>query len=156
MKNKKIVVLFVLLVISIFSGCQRVKSNEKKCFSDTIIIQDKGFEIKCLGEWLNVDENTCGTTKLMITKDENQWFIHGWGKCHPSDCDWGQEPLLMVAENCGDKSFTHGFAIWKSSFATRYMTLKIENNFLLMETVNVFKDNSGRSNYISTEKFELK
>lgn len=43
-----------------------------------------------LGSWRNVDSNTGGMTRLDILPRDNQSVsFHGFGKCHPTDCDWG-------------------------------------------------------------------
>jgi len=40
-------------------------------------------------DWRNTDPNTGGLTRLIISKvDDNTLSFHGFGKCHPEDCDW--------------------------------------------------------------------
>ncbi len=40
-------------------------------------------------DWRNTDPNTGGLTRLIISKvDDNTLSFHGFGKCHPDDCDW--------------------------------------------------------------------
>lgn len=39
--------------------------------------------------WLNVDPNTQGIPKLIISSSGNQITVHGYGACSPTDCDWG-------------------------------------------------------------------
>ena len=41
------------------------------------------------GKWKNVDPDTRGLTTLDITVDGDRVKVHAWGKCHPTDCDWG-------------------------------------------------------------------
>jgi serine/threonine protein kinase len=44
-----------------------------------------------LGNWVNVDSNTGGMTRLIIAKvDDNTVSFHGYGACTPTDCDWGE------------------------------------------------------------------
>lgn len=110
------------------------------------------FDENAIGEWVNV-KATGGTTKLTISQKEDGWFIHGWGACSPTDCDWGEVPLLLVAEACSDNVFTRGFAIWNPGFSMDYMTLQIRDNHLFVEEVIVFTDNSKRSHFYSAEEF---
>ncbi|MBI5303078.1 MAG: hypothetical protein HY868_13165 [Chloroflexi bacterium] len=41
------------------------------------------------GTWLNDDAATSGITKVIITSAGQTLTVHPYGKCHPSDCDWG-------------------------------------------------------------------
>jgi hypothetical protein len=41
------------------------------------------------GTWLNNDSATPGDTELVISNSGNVATVHGYGKCHPTDCDWG-------------------------------------------------------------------
>lgn len=46
-----------------------------------------------VGEWVNVDPNTRGMTRLNITRKTNTaGSMHGFGSCSPQDCDWGEIP----------------------------------------------------------------
>ncbi|MEK7311223.1 MAG: NBR1-Ig-like domain-containing protein [Chloroflexota bacterium] len=42
------------------------------------------------GNWYNNDPATNGITQLVVAATTaNQVSVHGWGRCSPSDCDWG-------------------------------------------------------------------
>src|SRR4051812_28360278 len=41
------------------------------------------------GRWKNVDPETRGLTTLDVTGDGDRVKVHAWGKCDPTDCDWG-------------------------------------------------------------------
>jgi len=148
MRARLITILIISIVIVIgFCGCMSStkippKENCQK------------FEENAVGQWFNVDKATRGTAKLVISRNGEKWLIQGWGTCHPTDCNWGQVPLFIGGEGINDKSFTHGFAIWNFDFKTEYMTLKIKNDSLFTESINIFKDGSGRSNYFPTEEFK--
>jgi hypothetical protein len=44
-----------------------------------------------IGTWVNSDPNTGGMTELKITKiNPTTVAFHGFGKCHPTDCDWSK------------------------------------------------------------------
>jgi len=46
-----------------------------------------------LGNWVNVDPNTNGMTRLEILPgDARSVVFHGFGKCQPQDCDWKLTP----------------------------------------------------------------
>jgi parallel beta-helix repeat protein len=77
-------------------------------------------------------------TKLEIKKiDYNHLSILPWGKCHPTDCDWGARTFKV--EN---NPFT---LTWTESFCTREMTFTLqENDILHVHSFTHFTDNSGR------------
>jgi len=93
------------------------------------------------GLWLNIDENTGGITKIEIKKiDSIHLSIHPWGKCHPTDCDWGARTFEVDIN-----LFT---ITWTTSFCTRNMTFTLqENDRLHVHGFTHFTDNRGRSDY---------
>ena len=106
------------------------------------------------GEWINVDLRTRGLTRLVISKTENGWSIGAWGKCHPKDCSWGAVVLAPLGNSVEDYSFNRGFAVWNAGFATKYVTLTLSNGQLTAETINIFRDRSGRAHYRTVDVFQ--
>ncbi len=41
------------------------------------------------GTWINDDSNTDSVTKLTMSNAGSSITVHGYGACHPTDCDWG-------------------------------------------------------------------
>jgi len=41
------------------------------------------------GNWVNVDNNTRGLTKVLVKIKSGNPYVHGFGSCSPKDCDWG-------------------------------------------------------------------
>ena len=141
------------------------KKNQQESNKDTIeqssviitpIEEIQAFDKYAVGEWINIDEDTRGTSRLVISEKDEGWFINGWGKCHPTDCDWGEVPLLLVDEKSYGRNFIRGFATWEFILKKDYMTLQVRDDHLFMETINIFTDSSKRSNYYSAEEFERK
>ncbi|MGE0127756.1 MAG: hypothetical protein AB7U82_06730 [Blastocatellales bacterium] len=58
-------------------------------FQSAAFAQVNQFE----GDWVNVDLNPNGVTKLDINVFSlfgiNLVSVRAWGQCHPTDCDWG-------------------------------------------------------------------
>lgn len=51
------------------------------------------------GTWLNDDSATSGVTKIIITHLGGQNLrIHPYGKCTPTDCDWGTKDVTFNGE----------------------------------------------------------
>jgi hypothetical protein len=79
------------------------------------------------GAWRNADPNTRSLTRvnLRFTCQDQilngepyppgpAWHIHVWGKCHPSDCDWGEVGAERLSN---DKIYGH----YNQGFARRYV-----------------------------------
>jgi hypothetical protein len=62
-----------------------------------------------VGEWVNVDPNTRGMTRLEIAPTTGGYTFHGYGKCHPSDCDWGQTPARLQPDGTLAGVYDFGF-----------------------------------------------
>jgi len=82
------------------------------------------------GEWVNADSDTRSLTRaeLRFTCQDQilngqpyppgpPWHIHLWGKCHPTDCDWGEVGGETVT--IGHRSYIH--TVFNQGFATRYV-----------------------------------
>jgi len=106
------------------------------------------------GKWVNTDEKTDSITRLQIKAEGDSWVIQAWGKCHPTDCDWGKAPLHVLGDSPGDKEMKYGLAHWDHKFADAYITLHFEKGELVPETYEVYKDKSGRSNFRHKESFK--
>jgi len=100
------------------------------------------------GTWVNKDENTNSTTKLIIS-DNNQTF-HGFGSCVPTDCDWGETPI-----NAGDAQSDYiAVYIYTWKTATRRITYNKENDELKVVSFHDYTEQDGRTDRETTEYFE--
>ncbi len=70
------------------------------------------------GNWVNDDSNTSGITKLSISNSDATISVHGFGKCSPTDCDWGtrnktftNEPFTILFDFGG--GLTHQLTLTK-------------------------------------------
>jgi hypothetical protein len=82
------------------------------------------------GSWRNADPNTRSITRAQLRfQCQDQilngepyppgapWYIHLWGACTPSDCDWGEVPAQSVT--VGTRHMIKG--IYQQGFAKRYV-----------------------------------
>jgi hypothetical protein len=99
------------------------------------------------GEWVTTNPRTRGITRIVVSMGESGWVAQTFGKCHPSDCDWGWVPLHPMGASVEDHSFYSGFAVWDAGFATKFVTMVRSNDTLTVEVVTVFKDRSRRANF---------
>ncbi len=84
-----------------------------------------------VGQWVNADANTRSLTRVeirFVCQDQvlngqpyppgPPFYVHVWGKCHPTDCDWGE----VGAQQLG---LGHIFAFYNQGFAKRYVWAKM-------------------------------
>lgn len=107
-----------------------------------------------IGNWMNVDPNTTGITRIVIGESGGGLTVHVWGKCHPTDCDWGEVPAIPYAKNVSARKAKAFTALYNPSFAERILTgWKKGKERVEVNCFTEFTDASGRSNYFSTERF---
>jgi len=112
--------------------------------------------VQFAGDWINVDPNTGGITALSIGVASTSVDVHAWGKCHPTDCDWGTVPAFAFAPDASSELASQAqalMAIYDSGFSEATVFVKPEGDGLFVQSFTRFKDNSGRSNYESSDKF---
>ncbi|MEF8837281.1 MAG: hypothetical protein V5A87_05450 [Candidatus Bipolaricaulota bacterium] len=112
-----------------------------------------GEEGKFLGRWANVNSDTEGITRLIISSTERGKKIRVFGQCHPDDCDWGTTRLNELGDDVSDYDPSWAIARWEKGYADKTLILHFSGDLLVAETFTVFKDNSGRANYRSVYRF---
>ncbi len=108
-----------------------------------------------VGTWVNTDANPHGVTRFVVESTQpNTLTIHGFGKCHPTDCDLGTTQLITYGSNVGDPNHKFATTSASSSFANRFYFLTLVNPTEISGQGFVqFIDKSGRQNYFSQEHF---
>jgi hypothetical protein len=79
------------------------------------------------GSWTNTDPATRSLTRAVLRftcQDQvlngqlyppgPPWHIHLWGKCHPTDCDWGETGATRLSTG-------HIYGTYDQGFAKRYV-----------------------------------
>lgn len=92
------------------------------------------------GEWVNVDPNTNGMTRLTIGQNDAGYSFHGYGKCHPQDCDWGEIPAAPVTAGADQLWGSYNFGFKKT-----HITVRPDGDELEATVVNDYADNDGRT-----------
>jgi hypothetical protein len=109
------------------------------------------------GDWTNVDSNTAGITTLSISVSGTSASIHAWGKCHPTDCDWGDVQAVAFAPDVSSDLASQAqalTALFDAGFSETTLFIRPQGNRLSVQSYTHFKDNSGRSNYRSNFVFQ--
>jgi len=135
----------IFAVLSVITACAIVTP----VFAQSGGKKEKSF----VGKWMPVKKDT-GLTRLEITGKGEKLRIQAWGKCEPTDCDWGAVPLYLLGESVSAKELPYGFATWDHKFKVAHMALYLDKNELVVATYDIFTDDSGRSNYRSLARFK--
>jgi hypothetical protein len=109
------------------------------------------------GSWSNVDANTRGITNLDISIMDSNANVHAWGKCHPTDCDWGSVQAQAFAPNVSSGLLSDAntlIAVFVTSFSQTALVIRPAGNRLKVDSYDRFTDNSGRSNYLASYVFQ--
>jgi hypothetical protein len=109
------------------------------------------------GSWTNVDTNTRGITNLDISVMGANAKVQAWGKCHPTDCDWGTVQAQAFAPGVSSDIISGAdtlMAVFDTSFSQTTLVIKPAGNRLKVDSYDRFTDNSGRSNYLASYTFQ--
>ena len=93
-------------------------------------------------DWRNIDPNTKTLTRLIISKiDDNTLSLHGFGRCHPTDCDWGEVKVAFT----GPKLVATFDSNSSSSFGTDKIILTIsrKNDILTVDAIHQKSDGTA-------------
>jgi hypothetical protein len=95
------------------------------------------------GQWVNLNPHTTTITKMSIGSRGSQMVIHAWGKCEPTDCDWGTQAGLLVGQTLTVN--------WNQGFVNRKMTFtkRGDNTFMVMGD-SVYTDGRPTQHWIET------
>lgn len=108
-----------------------------------------------VGTWVNKDANTRGVTRLVVTSaGGNNLNIQVFGKCHPTDCEWGTKPLVTYGINIQDTNHNYATANYNQGFSNSLLSLSYGGSEVMLQGYTQFLDNSGRQNYYSRDYFQ--
>jgi hypothetical protein len=101
-----------------------------------------------VGTWDNNDP-AGGLTKLQISKGgDGGYDVQAWGNCIPTDCDWGKTDLNVLGTSVGDPTATdYAVGTWEHGFKDATITVDRLGSGFVVDIHNLFRDDSGRSNY---------
>ena len=97
------------------------------------------------GLWINENTETPGITKCNIRYDNIRFHVQIWGKCQPSDCDWGETSSNEIIRDTEKLS-----VFWENGFVKRFQTLQIIDGKLTISTENRYKDGRPNNSHIET------
>lgn len=122
-------------------------------FSTTVSAQLNQF----FGSFKNTNAATGGITRLDITRGGAQVKVQVWGKCSPSDCDWGVQDAFAYGDKPNSdlaNSAREISAIYRTNFSQTILMIRpLGANRLQVESFTRFTDNTSRTAYSNRENF---
>jgi hypothetical protein len=98
------------------------------------------------GDWINQDVKTPGITRFQIVRRGSDVFVHAWGACTPTECDWGEQKALIDQDSA--------VLLWDQGFVFRKMVIRLNKKTnLTADYLSVYTDNSGRPKREAVEVF---
>ncbi len=115
-------------------------------FVSTLLLGQSPASDALDGSWVNDNADTLGTTQVVVRRDNGRILVHVWGRCTPSDCDWGETSAdtykgYLVA------NFDHGFSM------VRMQLVPLPDGRLLMAYRSEYRDGSDRTDKGTAEFF---
>ncbi|HLA14306.1 MAG TPA: hypothetical protein VJZ25_04715, partial [Gemmatimonadaceae bacterium] len=103
--------------------------------------------------WDNQNLETPGITRVAIGVDGPAVTVQAWGKCSPTDCDWGNAETVNTSAWAGSQQIT---AFWNQTYATRTQTITfLSVDFIKVVTFTDFTEADGRTDYTLVEYFKV-
>ena len=109
------------------------------------------------GNWRNADPATGGITRLQITTSSITVRVHAWGKCEPTDCDWGAVAGIAYGPDVSSSIITTAravTAVFTTSFSETILTIHpFGSDRLTVTSYTRFTGGSRRSPYTDSYVF---
>jgi hypothetical protein len=107
-----------------------------------------------IGHWMNANKVTRGIIAMEIGEQDGQTLMRAWGACTPRPCKWGQTKVSFLAPNVSSQDVRAATAVFRTKFEITRLTMRPgKRGTITVEVMTHFTDNSGRSDYTSTESF---
>lgn len=102
-----------------------------------------------VGNWINVNPDTRGITRVNIENQVDKLYIHMWGSCDTAECDWGIAATSVddSADGVLSITWTPGYAI-----RTQQLTVIPDGHLQVVDKIH-FTDTSGRADQNNTYYF---
>jgi hypothetical protein len=106
-----------------------------------------------LGTWYNTDKQTGGLVRMTLAGSPGDFTVQAFGAASPEPLDWGKVQAVSYAAGVGSPAGMAFSATYDFGFVQTFLAAYTKSGILVLDTFNVFKDDSGRSNYFSREFF---
>lgn len=110
-----------------------------------------------VGQWTNQDTSTNDITRVTVTRTGGTLRLNVFGRCSPSDCDWGAVNATAFASTAAgnvDNDADIVMATYTQGFARKTVLLRLNGSNIAYEVFTEFTDSSGRSNYHTSGRLQ--
>lgn len=107
-----------------------------------------------LGHWRNTNPGSSGVRELAVGCTDTGLTVRIWGAGADGSVDWGVRPAEAFA--CVEENGVPAaslYATYDFGFMTTVLQMRLNKGILPLLSFNVFRDDSGRSNYHVREFF---
>ncbi len=106
-----------------------------------------------LGTWFNTDRQTGGIVRMVLAGTPGDFTVQAFGAGSPEPLDWAAAAAQAYAAGVASPAGMAFSATYDFGFLETFLAAYTKSGILVLDTFNVFKDGSGRSNYFSREFF---
>jgi len=102
------------------------------------------------GSWYASAPDTRGIARIDVRRLGDQVLVRVWGRCHPTDCDWGQAPGQPYAPAVSEPLWPTADVIiadFDNGAEHTTVVLRAAGGALNYQAFTHFSDGSNRSDY---------
>jgi hypothetical protein len=111
---------------------------------------------RLLGTWLAENPNTRGIVKVVLRSGSSGPTMHWFGACSPSPCNNGVHPATLFGSSVSAQQAIGFTSTDNEGFAIARFTGYLQIQTLVIVYTTHFRDNSGRTDYLSVGRFNHK
>ena len=104
------------------------------------------------GSWRNDDPSASDLTRVVVNQSGGTYRVRAFGKCHPSDCDWGEVGATIYSDSAASSSASSRLeliATYRTGFSESILILDDQSgNRVGYSLYTRFTDRSGRRAYV--------
>jgi hypothetical protein len=99
------------------------------------------------GTWVNFDRATRGVVRVVIAETEGAFTVRAYGACEPEPYDWGEVRGEVFAAGITEHEAVGFKSFYDFGFMETFLAAYLNKRLLVLDSYNIFKDGSGRSQY---------
>lgn len=104
-----------------------------------------------VGFWKNTDPNTGSIPQLQIRVDAANIYVHSYGACIPTFCDWGE--ASTPRSSVSDGSFTVRWDFPNGIHETLTLAMTAASSSMVATVTSHFTDGSNRPDHTDIDSF---
>jgi hypothetical protein len=106
-----------------------------------------------VGTWHSTNKATRGVGKLILSAHDGVLAVRAFGAWESSPIDWGEVRSQPFAGGVGLAEGVGFRAFYEFGFMRTLMAAYLNKRILVVDTYNVFQDDSGRFDYFLRDHF---